>query len=289
MNAKEFGLAVLVTAIWGTNFSFIKLGLSAIDPFLLAAMRFFFCAVPAIFFVKRPPIAWRYLVGYGLSFGVLQWGMVYAAIQFGLSAGLASVITQTAVFFTMLFGVLFFKEKLSAPLVVGTLIAFCGVGLIFFYTDDSTTVLGLSLRLGGAMGWALANVVVKKSEATDMFGFMIWSSVVAPLPLLALSLAFSGTAGIRASITHFDLIALASLLFQVYPTTLLGYSIWNHLLTKYSVSTVAPLALLVPVFGMLGSVIIFKEGLPAYKLAAIGLIFSGLLVHRFGGRFLVRA
>ena len=248
-------------------------------------------------------------------------------LQYGLSAGLASVITQTAVFFTMLFGVLFFKEKLNAPLVVGTLIAFCGVALIFFYTDGSTTVLGLSLGLGGAMGWALANVVVKKSEATDMFGFMIWSSVVAPLPLLALSLAFSGSEGIRASITHFDLIALASLLFQVYPTTLLGYSIWNHLLSKYSVSTVAPLALLVPVFGMLGSVIrdlcitycaaefwscdarctvvqvrfsnqtstaryscaevsiLFKGGLPDYKLATIDLIFYGLLVHRFGGRF----
>ena len=83
------------------NFSIIKVGLVSFDPYLLAAIRFVLCALPAIFCIPRPTVKWGFLVAYGVMFGVLQWGLVYAGIYFGLSAGLASLVLQLAVFFTM--------------------------------------------------------------------------------------------------------------------------------------------------------------------------------------------
>lgn len=285
MRAFDIGLALLVTAIWGLNFSIIKLGLTSLDPNLLAALRFTLCALPAVFFVPRPQVAWRYWVVYGLLFGVVQWGAVYAGIYFGLSAGLASLVLQMAVFFTMAGGVFFFNERVTAPMLLGTLVAFAGVALVFIYADGHATMLGLGLVILGAMAWAAANMVVKRAQPGNMFDFMVWSSLVAPLPLLLLSYGFAGPQRIAQSLVHIDTTAIISILFQVYPTTLFGYAVWNNLLKKYAVSTVAPMALFVPVFGMLGSVLVLGETLPGYKWLAMVCILAGLLINRLGGRW----
>ena len=86
-------LAVLITAIWGVNFSVIKLGLATVDPFILAGIRFSLCALPAIFFIRKPNVPWRYIIGYGLVFGIGLWGIVNLGIKAGLSAGIASAWT----------------------------------------------------------------------------------------------------------------------------------------------------------------------------------------------------
>lgn len=283
MKPADTALALLITAIWGLNFSIIKLGLATLDPYLLAAIRFALCALPAVFFVPRPRMAWQTWALYGLLFGVVQWGTVYAGIYFGLSAGLASLVLQMAVFFTMAGGVVFFQERVSASMLLGTGMAFSGVALVFAHAEGHATVLGLGLVVAGAMAWAAANLVVKRANPANMFGFMVWSSLVAPLPLLALSCLFAGPARMAQSLGSMDATAIFSILFQVYPTTLLGYAVWNGLLKKYPVSSVAPLTLFVPVFGMLGSVWLFGETLPAYKWLAMGCILAGLLIHRFGG------
>ncbi|MES2949329.1 MAG: EamA family transporter [Pseudomonadota bacterium] len=282
MRAIDTTLALLVTAIWGLNFSIIKLGLASFDPYLLAAIRFGLCALPAVFFIPRPQVAWRYWVGYGLLFGVVQWGAVYAGIYFGLSAGLASLVLQMAVFFTMAGGVVFFQEKVSASMLLGTAIAFCGVALVLVNVEGHATLLGIGLVILGAIAWAAANLVVKRAKPSNMFGFMVWSSVVAPIPLLALSYLLAGPEKMAQSLAGIDGMAMFSIAFQVYPTTLLGYAIWNRLLKQYAVSTVAPMTLFVPVFGMLGSVLVFNEALPGYKWAAMACILLGLLINRFG-------
>ena len=285
MRTRDTGLALLITAIWGLNFSIIKLGLATLDPNLLAALRFTLCAIPAVFLLPRPDVAWHYWVVYGLLFGVLQWGAVYAGIYFGLSAGLASLVLQMAVFFTMAGGVFFFSERVTAPMLLGTAVAFSGVALVFLYADGQATVLGLVLVVIGAMAWAAANLVVKRAKPSNMFGFMVWSSVVAPIPLLALSWVFAGPQRMVQSLAHIDSTAIFSILFQVYPTTLLGYAVWNSLLKKYPVSVVAPMTLFVPVFGMLGSVVVFGEALPGYKWLAMACILAGLLINRFGSHW----
>lgn len=282
MKPLDTALALLITAIWGLNFSIIKLGLATLDPSLMAAIRFALCALPAVFFVPGPQVAWHHWVGYGLLFGVLQWGAVYAGIYCGLSAGLASLVLQVAVFFTMAGGVLFFREQVNAPMLLGTAVAFSGVALVFANADGQATVLGLCLVVLGAMAWAGANLIVKRAKPARMFGFMVWSSLVAPLPLLLLSYLFAGPDRITQSLASIDSTAVFSILFQVYPTTLLGYAVWNGLLKKYPVSTVAPLTLFVPVFGMLGSVLLFGETLPGYKWLAMACILAGLLINRFG-------
>ncbi|KPU58576.1 eamA-like transporter family protein [Pseudomonas fluorescens] len=284
MKVRHLLLAISITAIWGVNFSVIKLGLTTVDPLVLAGIRFTLCALPAIFFIPRPDVQWRYIIGYGLVFGIGLWGVVNLGIKSGLSAGIASLVLQFSAFFTILLGSWIFKEAISRFQYAGMGLALCGLLSIISIVDGTVTMAGLSLVLLGAVAWSAANVIIKKARTTHVFAFLVWSSAFSPIPLFALDYAVNGSTGYSALLDQLDYRAVLSILFQVYPNTLLGYWVWNSLLKRYPVSTVAPLSLLVPVFGLLGSVMIFNENLSANKIIAVALIVSGLGIGLFGQR-----
>ncbi|WP_283188449.1 EamA family transporter [Pseudomonas sp. PMCC200344] len=286
MKARHLLLAISITAIWGVNFSVIKLGLTTVDPFILAGIRFTLCALPAIFFIPKPDVQWRYIIGYGLVFGIGLWGVVNLGIKSGLSAGIASLVLQFSAFFTILLGSWIFKESISRFQYAGMGLALCGLLSIVSIVDGTVTTAGLILVLLGAVAWSAANVINKKARTTQVFAFLVWSSAFSPIPLFALDYAVNGSTGYSALVSQLDYRAVLSILFQVYPNTLFGYWVWNSLMKRYPVSTVAPLSLLVPVFGLLGSVMIFNETLSLNKIVAVVLIVSGLGVGLYGQRVL---
>lgn len=61
MTPIHIALAILVAFIWGVNFTFIAWALDSFPPLMLTAMRFFFTAVPLVFFLNRPSLTVRYL------------------------------------------------------------------------------------------------------------------------------------------------------------------------------------------------------------------------------------
>lgn len=284
MKLHHLLLAILVTALWGLNFSVIKLGLTSVDPFILAGLRFTLCALPAIFFIPKPDVAWRYIIGYGLIFGIGLWGVVNLGIKTGLSAGIASLVLQFSAFFTMLLGAWVFKETITRYQLAGIGVALCGLSSIIFISDGSVTAAGLVLVLLGAAAWSVTNIINKKAGTKQVFAFLVWSSAFSPIPLFLLDYLVNGTSGYSALVNQIDHRAVLSILFQVYPNTLFGYWVWNSLLKQYPVSTVAPLSLLVPIFGMLGSAVIFGESLSPMKIVAVVLIVSGLAVGLYGQR-----
>lgn len=281
MRLRDLLLAVVVTALWGINFSVIKIGLGAFDPFVLAALRFLFCALPWVFLVKRPQTPFHYVFWYGLVLGVMQFGLLFLAIRLGLSAGMASVVLQLQVFFTIGFGALSLGERIKPRQLAGMLLAFAGV-LVATRTDGAGSVLAIGLVVGAAASWGIANIIVKRSGASDMLGFMAWSSLIPPLPLLGIALVITGPAGVAAALSHVGWNGIWAVGYLVYPTTLLGYSAWNYLLRKYPTPLVAPLSLLVPIFGMFASMLIFHEDLGTRKLLAAGLVLGGLLINMLG-------
>lgn len=283
MHPKDVVLAVFITAIWGINFSLIKLGLISLDPFTLAGFRFLLCAVPLVFFIEKPDVSMKYVALYGLIFGVGLWGMVSLGIFFGVSAGIASLTLQFSAFLTALLGFVLLNENISYMKIGGFLLAFIGLLMILTITDGSVTYSGLALIILGAFSWSLANIIVKKSGTRRVFSFLVWSSLFSPIPLFILG-AMTQDKNIFESLLQIDANAIYSIFFQVYPTTLFGYWAWNSLLKKYPASTVAPLSLLVPVFGLIGSVVVFNETLGVTKLIAGFLILGGLIISVLGER-----
>lgn len=285
MKKCDFLLAIFVTLIWGVNFSVIKLGLTSLDPFILSGLRFLFCAIPLIFFVKKPNISMKYLVSYGLLFGVGLWGLVSLGIYFGISAGMASLVLQMSAFFTIIFAKFLLEESIDIIKKLAFATALLGLVMIIGVTDGSVTFIGLVLVLIGSLSLSFTNIIVKKAKAENVFSFIIWASIFSPIPLFILAYLTQGENVFINFFENLNDVALFSIFFQVYPTTLFGYWVWNSLIHKYPVSNIAPIGLLIPIFGLLGSYFIFDETISFIKIMASCIIIFALVINIYGDRF----
>ena len=271
--------ALLVVAIWGSNFVIIKLALGELPPLLFAALRFTFALLPALFLLPRPAVRWRNLAGYGVLIGVGQFGVLYLAMRTQISPGLASLVIQTQVFFTILLAMRLTREKVQPHQWLGLLLAAAGVGVIVLHTDGSTTVTGLLMVLFAAVCWATANILGKQAGRVNMLAYAVWTSLFAVPPLLLLSLVFEGIGPMTRSVLSLSWQGWAAVLWQSWGNTLFGYGIWGWLLSRHPAATVVPMALLVPVFGMSSAALLLGEPLPAWKLIAAALVISGLALN----------
>lgn len=259
MQKKHLLLAILVTAVWGLNFPVTKLGLADIDPLLLTALRFALAALPWVFFVERPRVAFRWLAAYGMIFGVAMWALINQGIAWGVPPGTASLLIQCSAFFTLGWGVIFFGERLGRPQLLGALLAAAGLLGIVLCSPGDASRAGLALVIGSAMAWSVGNVIIKVSKVREIFAFVVWASLFPPIPLMLLTWSLHGSAPFIALPSQLNAMTLFSLAFQVYAATHFSYWGWNLLLREYPISRVAPLSLLIPVFGIFSSMVILGQ------------------------------
>lgn len=274
-------LGLLVVGVWGTNFAIIKAGLGHWPPLLFVALRFLFAFIPAAFFVPRPAVGWRNLALYGVMTGVCQFGVLYVAMNGFISAGLASLVMQTQVFFTIALAMLIAREQVKAVQIVALLLAAAGIMVILGHTDGVTTPLGLGLVMFAALSWSVANMANKAAGMVNMISYVVWSSVLAVPPLLVLSLVFDGWAADMGALRDASMVVWGAVLWQSWANTLFGFAAWGWLLARYPAAAVAPMALLVPVFGLAAAVLTLNEPLPSWKLVAAGLVIGGLALNLF--------
>ncbi|MBB3120577.1 EamA family transporter [Pseudoduganella violacea] len=278
MHRKHLLLAVLVTAVWGINFPISKLGLARIDPLLLTAIRFALAALPWVFFVKRPQVAIAWLAAYGLIFGVAMWALINLGIAMGVPPGSASLLIQFSAFFTLGWGVLLFRETLSRQQLAGVALASVGLAGILLGSPGKATTTGFALVMVSALAWSIGNVIIKVSKVKEIFAFVVWASLFPPLPLLLLTWCWHGAAPFSSLASQINSTALFSLAFQVYAATHFCYWGWNFLLREYPASRVAPLSLLIPVFGIASSAFILRQLPGMGDWVSLALILAALAI-----------
>ncbi len=285
MPLKHFLLALAVVGIWGTNFVVIKGGLDHLPPLLFATLRFTLAVFPAIFFVRRPPIHPGQLAVYGLFGCAGQFGLLYLAITAGFPPGLASLVVQSQVLFTVGLAMWISRERLKPFQAVALVVATSGLLVVAGHLDGSITLAGLLLVLGAAFSWACANVLSKRVGSINMLAYVVWSSAFAIPLLFALSLATEGWDVIRAGVANAGLSTWAVVLWQSWANTLFGFAAWTWLLGRHPAAVVVPTALLVPFFGLGASVVWLGEPFPLWKATAFALVIAGLAINMLWPQF----
>ncbi len=280
----HLALAVLVVAIWGTNFVVIHAGLAHFPPFTFACLRFALASLPLLWLVPRPKMPLRLLAAYGLLIAVGQFGLLLYAMAGHIAPGLASLLVQIQAFFTIGLAVALGGERIRLGNVAALALCAAGIALIGLHTGGDADVLGILLVVGAAFSWAGGNIVVKQAGAIDMLGLVVWSSAIAVPPLLAAAWLFEGPAAIGRSVAHAGLGAWAALLWQAAGNTLFGYGVWNWLLARHPAAAVAPMGLMVPIFGMSSSAWLLGEPMQPWKLLAAVLVLGGLAVNLWATR-----
>lgn len=280
MTPRDFVLALIVVLIWGTNFVVIKFGIAHVPPVMFAALRFASAVVPAIVFVRRPAgVSWKPMAAYGLLIGAGQFVTLYVAMQNDITPGLASIIVQTQVFFTLVLSVLFNRERVRLFQIVALLISVAGILIIAAHTDRSTTPLGLVMGLVAALCWGIGNLVGKRVGRVDPIAFQVWSSLYALPALFTLAFLHDGPRAIANAMTTADLGTWAAVVWQGWGNTLFGYGIWAWLLARHPAPTVVPIALLVPVVGLTTAAIVLGEPMQGWKIWAAMLVIVGLALN----------
>lgn len=272
-------LAIAVMAVWGSNFVVIRIGLDHLPPLTFAALRFAAAFFPAVLFLKRPDVPWRNLAAYGLLVGGGQFGFLFIAMNGHITPALASLVVQMQVFFTIGLAAMLSGERVRPFQCVALLIAVAGLALIGVHTDAMTTPVGLALVLAAGLSWAGSNIVVRSTPTVDMLSYVVWASPFSIAPLLAAALAFEGPTAMAAGVVHADTATWAAVLWQAAGNTMFGYAVWGWLLGRYPVASIAPMTLLVPVFGIACSALFLGEPLQDWKLEAMALVMIGLFIN----------
>ena len=295
-------LAVLVTFIWGVNFTFIAWALESFPPLMLTALRFFFTAVPLVLFLK-PPKFNRTLFIYAIGTFVVQYAFVFTAMHLGASAGLTALLLQVQIFITVLLAYVILGEPVSRMQIMGMLVGVLGLGVIALNLGGDMPLVGFICILIAAIGWSFGNIASKQAStqqstsnistaspvnsnnkasnrtaALSALSLVVWGGLIACIVLTLSSLLFENEAWTLATFTQASFKSWLSLGFIVYVSTLIGFGLWAHLLSKNIASKVVPFALLVPVFGMATSVLLIGEVVTWWKMLAMVLILSGLIL-----------
>lgn len=285
-------IAVAVAVIWGVNFVAIHASLGSFPPFLLVAVRFTLLAIPTLLFVPRPQVPLRWLIGYGLGFGVAQFTFLYAGMAAGLPTGLASLVLQASGPFTLVLGALLLSEKVSRLQWVGIAVAIAGMALVGWSRAQAASFVPFLLVLLGALGWAFGNLSSRLAKPPNPLHLTMWMSVVVPLPMLALSLIFEGPAQIGAalagSLAPAALPAWGGLLYTCLIATVVGSGMWTWLLARHPAGVVAPFSMLVPVVGILTAALALGEWPNWLEWLGGAIVVSGVLIGAVRRRVVVR-
>lgn len=282
-------LAIAVMAVWGSNFVVIKLALEHLPPLFLAALRFTFAFLPAVFFLKRPQVPWSNLVAYGVLIGAGQFGLLFLAMKGDITPGLASLVVQIQVFFTIGLSMRLTGERVRGFQWVALVLATLGLGVILTHSDGSATPLGIGLVITAAFCWSSGNMVARAAGKVDMLAYVVWASAFSVPPLFLFALVFEGWPAMEAGLRSADAVTWGAVVWQAVGNTMFGYGVWGWLLARHPAATVAPVALLVPVFGMGASALYLGEPLQDWKLLAAALVMGGLALSLLWPRFAGRA
>jgi len=290
MTRKDGLRALLVVVVWGLNFVVSRLGLHNMPPLMLAGLRFMLVAFPASFFVARPKIPFKILLGYGLTISCGQFAFLFCAIKFGMPAGLASLVLQAQAFFTIILGAFVFGERLQGKQLAGITLAVFGVLVLIeaSLNGQDVALLGFMLTLAAGLSWACGNIfnklIMQHAARPQVMSLVVWSALIPVIPFLAASFILDGPDVMLRSLVDIDLTTILSLIYLAFVATIVGYGIWGSLLGRYETWRVAPLSLLVPVVGLASAALLLDETLSALQLLGAVLIMAGLYINVFGLR-----
>lgn len=280
VNRRDACLAALVAALWGFNFVVIDWGMGTVPPLLFAAIRFTVVALPACFLVKRPPVPFRTVAAVGAFMSLGQFGFLYLSMHIGMPPGLAALVLQAQVPFTIVIAAVALRERPSRAQVAGVALGVAGLLAVALGIGGRVPLIALALCLLAGLSWGIGNIVSRRSGAPGGLALTVWSATVVPVPLLALSLLVDGPRAVGAGLAHLGWHGALSTLYTAGLCSLVGYAIWNRLLARYPSGHVVPWVLLAPVVAMASSWALLGEVPGPAELAGAAVLIAGVLVSQ---------
>ena len=278
MSIAHIALALAVTGFWGFTFVVMRELLDVLPPLMVAGLRVATAALPVLVLIRPPAIPWYWICGIGLTQGTAQMSLLLFGMEFGMPAGLSSLVLQSQGIFTTFFAFMILGEKPGRAQYAGIAVSGAGMAVIGLTLPGGPTLAGLGFVLGAAVSWACSNMIIKLAGTDDLLRLIAWAHLIGVAPLLALSYVFEGGAAAFIALADIGWITVGELVFLGLVSTCFGFMLWCYLLRRYPAYLVTPFSLVIPIAGLVSTALLLDESLGPMRLVGVGLVLIGLLL-----------
>lgn len=280
MRPRDFAGLVLLGALWGASFLFIRVTVPALGPFLLVGLRVGLAATALLLYAivagRLPKIRsrWRSFLALGFLNAAVPFCLISAA-EIHLTASLAAILNSTTVMFTAMVAAVWMGDALTARKVVGIVLGIVGVTVLVGWDPlplGGIVLLSVAAMLIASLSYALGATYARWSfSGIPPLGMAIGQLTAATALLLPLS-AVSPPGEVPSSSVALCVLGLALL------STAVAYLIYFRLIENVGPTSTVTVTLLVPVFGLVFGVLLLGEPFGPGTLAGLGIILSSVVL-----------
>jgi len=273
MSLKQILLALIVPITWGLGFTLAKIGLEQFSPLLIMSMRFGIAGLILVWFTQPPWGRMREIFMVALIGSTIQYGLTFNGLR-GVDASTAAILVQLEGPILALFGAFLFKERLGIARIIGMILALVGVFIIVGEPRLEDSLDSALLLVAGSSVWAVAQLMISRLKGLSAITILAWVAVMATPQMLIGSLIFEE--GQWQAIMTADWVDWSIVLYLALIMTVIGYSVWYHLLSSVDVSKISPFLMLLPVTSIIAGVTLLDEELTASMIIGGLMIMTGV-------------
>jgi len=256
MSINQILLALIVPITWGFGYALTKIGMDQFTPLLLMSLRFGIAGLILVWFTKPPWGFMRELFIIAFIGSTIQYGFTYYGLK-GIDVSTASILVQLEGPILALLSTLILKERLGWPRALGMGLAFTGVVVIAGEPRLSDSLDSVALVITGAVFWAIAQIMISRLKSLSGITILAWVAIIATPHMLLISLVIEE--GQWESIKTANLVDWSIVFYLSFIMTVIGYSVWYHLLRICDVSKISPFLMLLPVTSIIGGIVLLEE------------------------------
>jgi len=273
MNPKQILLALVVPITWGLGFTLAKIGLEQFPALLIMTIRFGIAGLILVWFTKPPWGYMREIFVVALIGSTIQYGLTYNGLK-GIDASTAAILVQLEGPILALMGAFLLKEKLGLTRVLGMGLAFIGVLIIVGEPRLDGHLDSVLLLVTGSAVWAVAQIMISRLKDLSGITILAWVAIMATPQMFLASLIIEE--GQWAAVTTASLLDWSIILYLALIMTVIGYSIWYHLLSSVDVSKVSPFLMLLPITSIIAGIVLLDEKITTAMLTGGLMIMFGV-------------
>ncbi len=284
LDLKAVVTLVIVTLLWGFNYSVIKYSNQGVSPIFASTLRSIIASICGLFYCLRKGEKLFHtgaMLFHGVVVGLL-FGAEFACIYFGLlyTDAARSVLFVYLSPFVVAIGAHFFLkgDRLTIPKILGLVLAFAGIFLVFGGRPKGakpSMFFGDILQIAAAVLWGATTLYIKRFmakrvEPIHTFLYQLFFSI--PI-LLVISILLE-----PKWIYKIDPYIIASLFYQSVIIAFVTYLVWFKLIHKYSVSRLSAFTFFTPIFGVLFGILLLHEELTASLIIGLPMVSMGIFL-----------
>ena len=273
MNSKQILLALIVPITWGLGFTLAKIGMEQFPALLIMTIRFGIAGLILVWFTKPPWGHMREIFVVALIGSTIQYGLTYNGLK-GIDASTAAILVQLEGPILAIMGAFLLKEKLGITRALGMGLAFIGVLIIAGEPRLDGHLDSVILLIAGSAVWAVAQIMISRLKDLSGITILAWVAIMATPQMFVASLLIED--GQWLAITTASFIDWSIILYLALIMTVLGYSVWYHLLSSVDVSKVSPFLMLLPITSIIAGIVLLDEKLTSSMILGVLLIMSGV-------------